>query len=159
MYNILFVCYGNICRSPMAEMILKDMIYKNNKRYLITCASRATSMEELGNSIYPKAKAKLEEENIPVEAHIAKQFKKEDYNNYDYIIVFEERNKRDLLKIIGTDKDHKIHLLCEFANTIKEIDDPWYTDDFTSAFNDIYIGCKGLYDYILKIGVKDERDN
>lgn len=156
MYNIVFVCYGNICRSPMAEMILKDMIYKNNKRYLLTCASRATSIEELGNGIYPKAKAKLEENNIAIESHIAKQFKKEDYSKYDYIIVFEEKNKNDLLKIISKDQDNKIHLLCEFDDTIKEIDDPWYTDDFETAFKDIYSGCASLYNYILEIGVKNE---
>lgn len=159
MYNILFVCYGNICRSPMAEMIFKDMIYKNNKRYLISCSSRATSVEELGNGIYPKAKSKLEEKGIPLEAHIAKQFTKEEYDKYDYIIVFEEKNRKDLLKIIGSDKDNKIHLLCEFDNTINEIDDPWYTDDSENAFQDIYSGCRGLYNFILEQGVKHEQDN
>lgn len=156
MYNILFVCYGNICRSPMAEMILKDMVYKNNKRYLISCASRATSIEEIGNEIYPKSKAKLEEKNISFETHTAKQFRQEDYDKYDYIIVFEEKNKKDLLNFISTDKDNKIHLLCEFDNTIKEIDDPWYTDDFEKCFNDIYNGCKALYNFILEQGVKHE---
>lgn len=159
MYNIVFVCYGNICRSPMAEMIIKNMIYENNKRYLLTCASRATSIEELGNGIYPKAKKVLEENNIPVETHIARQFKKEDYDKYDYIIVFEEKNKTDLLGIISTDKDNKIHLLCEFDNNINEIDDPWYTDDFDVAFKDIYSGCKSFYNYILELGVKNEQDN
>ncbi len=159
MYNILFVCYGNICRSPMAEMIFKDMIYKNNKRYLISCSSRATSMEEIGNGIYPKAKSKLEEKGIPLESHVAKQFKKVDYESYDYIIVFEEKNKRDLLQILGSDKDNRIHLLREFENTIKEIDDPWYTDDFETAFNDIYQGCKSLYNFILEQGVRHEQDN
>ncbi len=159
MYNILFVCYGNICRSPMAEMIFKNMIYKNNKRYLISCASRATSMEEIGNNIYPKAKRKLEEKGIPLEAHIARQFKKEDYDKYDYIIIFEKRNKRDLLRIIESDDDNKIHLLCEFDNHIKEIDDPWYTDNFEKAFKDIYKGCTSLYNFILEQGVKHEQDN
>ena len=156
MYNILFVCYGNICRSPIAEMIFKDLIYKNSKRYLINCESMATSMEELGNDIYPKAKKKLEEMNIPVERHIARQFKKSDYDKYDYIIVFEERNKRDLINILGDDIDNKIHLILEYANNLKGIDDPWYTDDFDIAYKEIYEGCLGLFNYLVEKGAKDE---
>ena len=87
MYNILFICYGNICRSPMAEMIFKDLIIKNNKRYMLSCVSRATSIEELGNDIYPAAKRKLEQMGIQCERHKAIQVTKEDYNKYDYIIV------------------------------------------------------------------------
>lgn len=156
MYNVLFVCYGNICRSPMAEMILKDLIYKNSKRYLISCESMATSMEELGNDIYPKAKKKLEEMNINVERHIARQFKRSDYDKYDYIIVFEERNRRDLINIIGNDVDNKIHLILEYTEKTKDIDDPWYTDDFDTAYDEIYEGCVGLFNYLVKRGSEDE---
>ena len=140
----------------MAEMILKDLIYKNSKRYLISCESMATSMEELGNDIYPKAKKKLEEMNIDVERHIARQFKRSDYDKYDYIIVFEERNKRDLINIIGNDVDNKIHLILEYAENIKDIDDPWYTDDFDTAYDEIYEGCVGLFNYLVKRGSEDE---
>ena len=156
MYNILFVCYGNICRSPMAEMIFKDLIIKNNKRYMMTCASRATSIEELGNGLYPQAKRKLLQMGVTCEAHKAIQITKQDYNKYDYIIVMEERNKRDVLNIIGEDKDNKIHLLLEYTNNIKDIDDPWYTGDFDTAFNEINEGCIGLYNYILSLGDKNE---
>ncbi len=156
MYNILFVCYGNICRSPMAEMIFKDLIYKNNKRYKFSCVSRATSMEELGNDIYPQAKRKLEQMGINIEAHKATQIKKEDYKLYDYIIVMEERNKRDVLNIVGNDVDNKIHLLLEYTDNFKDIDDPWYTGDFDVAYEDIYKGCLGLYNYLLKKGDNDE---
>ncbi len=156
MYNVLFVCYGNICRSPMAEMIFKDLIYKNSKRYLINCESMATSMEELGNDIYPKAKRKLEEMNVPVERHIARQFKKSDYDKYDLIIVFEERNKRDLLNIIGEDVQNKIHLLLEYSEKTEDIADPWYTDDFDIAFEQINKGCIGLFNYLVERGGKDE---
>ena len=156
MYNILFVCYGNICRSPMAEMIFKDLIYKNNKRYMFTCASRATSMEELGNNMYPKAINKLIEKNINIENHIAKQIKKEDYNSYDYIIVFEERNKQDVLRITNGDPENKIHLIMEFTDTPKNIDDPWYTNDFETCFNEINRGCIGLYEELLKRGVNND---
>lgn len=156
MYNILFVCYGNICRSPMAEMIFKDLIYKNNKRYMFTCSSRATSVEELGNDIYPKAREALENNGIKVEKHRAAQIKKDDYLKYDYIIAMEERNKRDILNIVGEDFEDKIHLLGEFTNNIKDIDDPWYTGDFIKAYQDIYEGCISLYHYLLKKEVHDE---
>lgn len=156
MYNILFICYGNICRSPMAEMIFKDLIYKNNKRYKFSCASRATSIEELGNDIYPQAKNKLIENGIKVERHCAAQVKKDDYENYDYIIVMEERNRRDVLKIIGDDYDNKIHLLLEFTKNTKDIDDPWYTGDFDVAYQEIYEGCIGLYNYLLSKEVNNE---
>ena len=152
MYHVLFICYGNICRSPMAEMIFKDMIYKNNKRYLISCASRATSMEELGNEMYPKAKKKLLDEGVNVERHMARQMKKDDYKDYDYIIVMEERNKRDVLRIIGDDPDNKIHLLLEYSDYLKDIDDPWYTDDFDIAYKEIYDGCTGLFNYLVELG-------
>lgn len=148
MYNILFVCYGNICRSPMAEMIFKELIYKKNKKYLFNCASRATSMEELGNDIYKKAKEKLLEKNITVEKHIARKIKLDDYNKFDYIIVMEEKNKRDLLTLFKNDPENKIHLLLEYTSNLKDIEDPWYTDDFETAYNEIYDGCLALFNYL-----------
>ena len=156
MYNVLFVCYGNICRSPMAEMIFKDLIYDNSKRYLISCESMATSMEELGNDIYPKAKKKLLDMGVKVETHRARQFKKSDYDKYDFIIVFEERNKRDLINIIGEDSQNKIHLLLEYSEKVEDIADPWYTDDFDIAFEQINKGCIGLFNYLVERGGKDE---
>ena len=156
MYNILFVCYGNICRSPMAEMIFKDLIIKNNKRYMMSCVSRATSIEEIGNDIYPQAKRKLVQMGVTCESHRATQVTKSDYDKYDYIIVMEERNKRDLLRIIDEDKDNKIHLLLEYTDNIKDIDDPWYSGDFDTAFNEINEGCVGLYNYLISLGDNDE---
>jgi protein-tyrosine phosphatase len=140
----------------MALMIFKDMVIKNNKRYMFSCCSRATSMEELGNDIYPAAKRKLEEKGIYVEKHMAIQFKKDDYDKYDYIIVMEERNRRDLLRIIGNDVDNKIHLLMEYTNNLKDIDDPWYSGDFDIAFDEINEGCMGLYKYLLNKGDNNE---
>lgn len=156
MYNILFVCYGNICRSPMAEMIFKDLIYKKNKRYKYSCVSRSTSVEELGNEMYPKAKKKLEEMGIVTERHCATQLKKEDYDKYDFIIVMEEKNKRDVLNIVGEDKFHKVHLLMEYTDCLRPIDDPWYTGDFDTAYALIYEGCIGLFQYLEKLEVKHE---
>ena len=156
MYNILFVCYGNICRSPMAEMIFKDLVYKNNKRYMFSCVSRATSMEELGNDIYSQAKKKLLSEGITCEAHKAIQIKKEDYKLYDYIVVMEERNKRDVIQIVGNDIDNKVHLLLEYTDDIKDIEDPWYTGDFDTAYDEIYRGCVGLFNYLLEMREENE---
>lgn len=155
MYNILFVCYGNICRSPMAEMIFKDLIYKNNKRYMFSCASRATSICEIGNDIYPQAKEKLQEKGVTCEVHRAMQIKKEDYQLYDYIIVMEEQNKKEVQKIMGDDYLNKIHLLLEYTDDVKGIDDPWYTGDFETAYEEIVKGCEGLYKYLLQKGMKD----
>ena len=156
MYNILFICYGNICRSPMAEMIFKDLIIKNNKRYMMSCVSRATSIEEIGNDIYPQAKRKLVQMGVTCESHRATQVTKSDYDKFDYIIVMEERNKRDLLCIIGEDKDNKIHLLLEYTDNIKDIDDPWYSGDFDTAFNEINEGCIGLFNYLVNLGDNNE---
>ena len=156
MYSILFVCYGNICRSPMAEMIFKDLIYKNNKRYKMSCSSRATSYEEIGNDIYPDAKEVLINHDITIEKHKAKRITKEDYSKYDYIIVMEERNKKDVLGVIGSDSEGKIHLLMEYANTFKEIEDPWYSGRFEYVYSLINEGCIGLFEFIDNLGDKDE---
>ncbi len=156
MDNIVFVCYGNICRSPMAEMIFKDLIYKNNKRYKYSCVSRATSIEELGNPIYPPALRKLEEKGVTIEKHVATQIKKEDYDKYDLIVVMEERNRRDLLRIFGNDNSNKIHLLMEYTDSLRMIDDPWYTGDFDTVYDLIYEGCVGLYNYLESREVHDE---
>ena len=152
MYNILFVCYGNICRSPMAEMIFKDLVYKNSKKYMFNCVSRATSMEEIGNDIYPKAKSVLLKNNVTLEKHSATQVTKNDYDKYDYIICMEERNRRDLLRIFGDDKNDKIHLLLDFISSPGDIDDPWYTDRFDECFDSINSGCLGLFNYLIDLG-------
>ena len=156
MYRVLFVCYGNICRSPMAEMIFKDLIYKNNKRYKLSCASRATSFEEIGNDIYPDAKKVLKKYNITIESHSAKRITKEDYNKYDFIIVMEDRNIKDILNIIGEDIDKKIHKILEYTDNDGNIEDPWYTGRFDYVYNLIYKGCIGLFKYIDNLGDKDE---
>lgn len=156
MYSILFICYGNICRSPMAEMIFKDLIYKNKKRYKMVCSSRATSYEEIGNDIYPEAKEVLINHGITIERHQAKRITKDDYSNYDYIIVMEERNKKDVINIIGEDIDNKIHLLMEYADSFKEIEDPWYSGRFEYVYSLINEGCIGLFKFIDNLGDKDE---
>lgn len=148
MHKILFVCYGNICRSPMALMIFRDIVIRNQKESLFFCDSCATSLEEIGNDMYPPIKKKLEEKNIPFSKHQAKIFQKEDYDRFDYIIVMEEKNQYELLRFVE-DKNKKIHLLLEYTDKVRDIKDPWYTRDFEKAYQDIYAGCLGLYQYLI----------
>lgn len=149
MYNILFVCYGNICRSPMAEMIFKDLVYTNNKKFLFNCESRATSMEEFGNGIYGKAFDVLKRNNVTVEKHFANTVKTDDYNKFDYIVCMDKTNYNDLVDIFGGDQDGKIKLLMSFAGKNEEIEDPWYTDNFDKVFVQIKEGCSALFNLLV----------
>lgn len=145
MYNILFVCYGNICRSPMAEMIFKDLVIKENKKFLFHCESKATSMEEYGNGIYPKAKKTLEEHQVTVEKHFASIVKKEDYEKFDYILCMDQNNYVDLIHIFHGDPEDKVKLLMSFTGKDEEIEDPWYTDNFEKVYQMIEKGCHALF--------------
>lgn len=151
--NVLFVCLGNICRSPMAEFILKDIVRKHNLEDRFHIESAATSYEEEGNDIYYLAKEKLIEKNINFTKRRARRIEKEDYDKYDFIIGMEESNIRNIKRIIG-DKDSKIYKLLDFTNDNKDIDDPWYTGRFEEVFNQIKFGCEKFidsvynYDYI-----------
>lgn len=149
MYNILFICYGNICRSPMAEMIFKDLVINNNKKFLFHCESKATSMEEFGNSIYPEAIDVLAKHNVTIERHYASMVKMDDYKKYDYIVCMDKNNYNDLLTIFGEDKDNKIHLLMSYTKNNIEIEDPWYTGQFEKVYQQISEGCECLFDYLV----------
>lgn len=144
MIKICFVCLGNICRSPMAEFMMKKKIADLNlsNEFLIT--SKATSYEEQGNDIYPPAKRKLQEKNIPVAYHSATRLEKEDYNKYDYFICMEQRNIQSALRIFEKDPMNKVFRL--LSN--KDIADPWYTDNFEETYQDIE---EGLNKLIVKL--------
>ncbi len=154
MIKIMFICHGNICRSPMAEFIMKDIVKKNGKENDFYIASCATSSEEIfcgvGNPVYPPAKRKLAEVGISCECKRATKLRKEDYENFDYLICMDDNNIRNALYILGNDKDNKLSKLLDWVGSGKNVADPWYSGDFDSAFNDILSGCKALFEKLNK---------
>ena len=145
MYRIMFVCHGNICRSPMAEFIMRDLVTHTGLGGKFHIASAATSREELGNPVYPPARRKLAEHGISCAGKTARQLTQEDYSQYDLLIGMDRTNLRNMSYILGGDPEEKLHLLLEFAGRSGEgIADPWYTGDFESTFRDVLAGCKGL---------------
>lgn len=138
MKSILFVCHGNICRSPMAEYIMK---YLTNNAYDIS--SRATTLDEIGNDIYPPIKKVLDNHHIPYENHSAKKITVDDYNKFDMIICFDEENYQDLIKMFNT--SNKIFKLLDY-----DIDDPWWTREFERCYQETYQGCLELKNRINK---------
>ena len=140
MKRILFVCHGNICRSPMAEFVMKKLAEEAGLGGEISVASAATSTEEIGNPVYPPAKRKLAEHGISCQGKRAVQLKRADYANYDRIFYMDSWNKRNILRILGGDPAGKVLPLLED----REIDDPWYTGDFETAYRDIEEGCRML---------------
>ena len=150
MTKVLFVCLGNICRSPMAEYIFKDIVAKNKKEKNFYISSAATSTEEIGNDMHYVTKEKLIEHNVPFQKHIAKKLTKEDYNKYDYIIGMENSNIVRIKAIVGEDTENKIYKLLDFTNDKKDIADPWYTGNFTKTYEEVLKGCQALYNYLTK---------
>ena len=145
--KIMFVCHGNICRSPMAEFIFSDMVEKKGLSEHFSISSSATSREEIGHSIYPQAKKKLEEMDVPMYLHKAIQFTKADYISYDIIVCMDDNNIRNLNRIISSDSQNKVSLLLEFADEKRSVADPWYTGNFDVTYNDVVLGCNALLKY------------
>jgi protein-tyrosine phosphatase len=148
--RILFVCHGNICRSPMAEMIMKNLVKEAHIADRFYIESKATSTEELGSGIYPPANRVLAEHKIPNEGHRANQIKKTDYEKFDYIIGMDSANIRNINRIVGGDSKDKVFKLLTFAGEGRDVEDPWYTRDFEKAYSDILKGCSGLLEYIIE---------
>ena len=145
MIRILFVCHGNICRSPMAEFVMKELVRRKGLADHFEIASAATSREELGNPVYPPARRKLAEHGISCAGHAARQMTRRDYEHFDRILGMDHANIRNIQRIAGGDPDRKISLLLDHAlRPGQEVADPWYTGDFDAAWNDILAGCEGL---------------
>ena len=152
MTKILFVCHGNICRSPMAEFILKDMVSRAGMGADFEIASAATSSEELGNPVYPPARRKLKEHGIDCTGKTARRIRRDDYGTWDLLIGFDEANIRNMERCFGGDPDGKLHLLLEYSGRPGAIvDDPWYTRDFDAAWDDISEGCLGLLNALTPV--------
>ena len=150
MTRILFICHGNICRSPMAEMIMKELVRRKHLEHCFDIASCATSTEEIGNPVYPPARAELARQNIPCERRGARQITRLDYEAYDLLICMDGNNLRNLRRIIPSDPAGKVHKLMEYAGSNADVADPWYTDRFDICYNDILSGCEGLLNALLE---------
>ena len=144
MKKILFVCHGNICRSPMAEFVMKDLVKKAGLSSQFHIESAATSREEIGNPIYPPARRKLTEHRISCGGHAARQLTKSDYNAFDLLIGMDKANLRNMQRICDGDPDGRIHLLLDYTGSPGDVADPWYTGDFEATWRDVLAGCRGL---------------
>ena len=144
MTKILFVCHGNICRSPMAEFVMKDLVKKAGLASRFHIESAATSREEIGNPVYPPARRKLAEHGISCEGHAARQLTNQDYDKYDLLIGMDQANLRDVYLICGDDFAGKMSLLMDHTARPGNVADPWYTDDFEATWRDVLAGCQGL---------------
>lgn len=151
MHRIMFVCHGNICRSPMAEFIMKKIVTEKHIENEYYIRSSATSTEEIGKSVYPPAKAELLKHGISCNGKTAVQLKKSDYENYDYFIGMDTANIRNMNRIFGNDKEEKIYKLLNFANNGGDVADPWYTGNFSTTYNDILQGCNALLEYLQNL--------
>ena len=150
MVKILFVCHGNICRSPMAEFVMKDLVRRKGEENEFFIASAATSREELGNGVYPPVKRILAAMGIDCSGKRARQVTKADYAEFDYIVCMDKNNMRNIKYIIESDPENKIFMLLSLTETPRDVADPWYTGDFDITKDDVLRGCNALYKHIKK---------
>ncbi len=150
MIKIMFVCHGNICRSTMAEFVMKDMINKNNLSHKVYVASSATSREEIGNPVHYGTRNKLREHGISVDGKYAVQLTKNDYNEYDYIFGMDSYNIRNILRITDGDPDGKVSKLLDLTSR-RDIADPWYTGNFDETYDDVVEGCTALLKMLFQL--------
>ena len=148
MKRILFVCHGNICRSPMAEFVMKDLVKKAGREDDFYIESAATSTEELGIPVYPPARRKLAEHGISCNGHAARQLRRADYDRFDLLIGMDRWNIRNMERICGGDPDRKIHMLMDFTSRPGDVADPWYTGDFEATWHDVLEGCTALLNHL-----------
>ena len=156
MFKIMFVCHGNICRSPMAEFVFKKIVREHGRESYFVIASSATSTEEIwngiGNPVYPPAKSELAKHGISCEGKRAVQLKKSDYDSYDMFIGMDSANIRNMHRMLGGDPEGKIYKLMQFTGSGADVSDPWYSRDFGKAYADIAAGCSALYGFLLSNG-------
>ena len=148
--KVLMVCHGNICRSPMAEFVFKDMVKERGLSDLFMIASSATSREELGNPVHPGTRNILNKINISCAGKKAVQMTLKDYEMYDYILAMDKFNIRNIYAITGGDPKHKIKRLLDYSKNPRDISDPWYTDNFDLTYHDVVEGCNAFLDYLIE---------
>lgn len=144
MIRILFVCHGNICRSPMAEFVMKETVKRAGVEAQFHIESAATSTEELGNPVYPPARRKLAEHGIRCDGKTARQMRRDDYDRFDFIIGMDSYNLRNMRRMLNGDPQGKLSLLLDYTDHPGEVDDPWYSGDFEATWRDVTAGCEGL---------------
>jgi len=154
MIKIMFVCLGNICRSPMAEYVFKDLVKKKGLEHEFFIASAATSSEEIGNPVHHGTRNKLRKYGISTDGKRAILLTSKDYHNYDYIIGMEKANIQNMNRILGQDTQNKIYRLLDFTKRPRDIADPWYTGNFDLTYNDVQEGCEALLEYIITNDLK-----
>ena len=150
MIRVLFICHGNICRSPISEFVFRQMVSDAGLSDRISCASAATSNEEIGNPVYPPAKAELKKHGIRCDGHHARRVTEADYHEYDYLVVMEQYNLRGLKRILPSDPDAKISRLLDWTDHPGDIEDPWYTGNFSKVNEQIEEGCRALLLHIIE---------
>ena len=152
MIKVLMICHGNICRSPMAEYVLQDMVRKRHLDSRFHIESAATSREEIGNDVHYGTKGKLAEARIPCPRRKARQVTKADYADFDWLLIMDGNNHRNLMRIIGSDPEGKVHGLLDFSKRPRDIADPWYTGNFDVTYDDVVEGCETFLAHLKDIG-------
>ena len=148
--RLLFVCHGNICRSPMAEFVMKELVRKAGQEEAFVIESAATSTEEIGNCVYPPARRKLAEHGISCQGKTARQMTRSDYDRFDLLIGMDTWNIRNMRNICGDDPEEKIVMLMDYTNRPGDVADPWYTGDFEATWRDVLEGCQNLLSVLIK---------
>ena len=148
MIRILFVCHGNICRSPMAEFVIKELVKKAGREEEFYIESAATSTEELGNPIYPPARQKLAEHGISCKGKTARQLRRDDYDRFDLLIGMDHWNIRNMISMCEGDPKGKIRMLMDYTQRPGEVADPWYTGNFDATWRDVMEGCTALLEIL-----------
>lgn len=149
MIKIMFVCLGNICRSPMAEFVMKELVREQGVADRFHIESAATSDDEIGNPVYPPVRELLGKRGISCKGKTARQLRRSDYANYDYFIGMDSANRRNMLRLFGNDPEGKVSLLLDYTDRPGDVADPWYTRDFLSTERDVQEGCAALLKKLL----------
>lgn len=147
-FRILFVCHGNICRSPMAEFVMKDIVRRHGDEALFDIASAATHTDEIGSPVHSGTIEMLLSQGVPIEDRKARRLRTTDYKAWHLLVCMDDANMKNMAKILGGDSEAKMHKLLEYAGSDNNIADPWYTGDFRETYDDVVAGCTGLYRFL-----------